>query len=143
MPAPRTPPLVGLLLGVTLLGPAGCGTPDGRLPLVPVKGKITVGGRAPVDARVRFHPQDPATAAHGVNPSARVRADGTFEGGSYVKGDGVPAGEYVLTVTWDESTGRDGEMVDRLGGRFADPKKSRWRVRVEAPATELEPFNIP
>lgn len=122
----------------------GCGGEAAdRLPLVPVRGKVAVRGRPPADARIRFHPQDPTTAARGVNASARVLEDGTFEGGSYVKGDGVPPGDYVLTITWEESTGKDGEMVDRLGGRYADPKKSQWRVRVGNQATELEPFSIP
>lgn len=134
--------LCGTVLLTASVSLVGCGEKPTRLPLVPVKGSVTVGGRPPVGALVRFYPQDPA-AAGGVNPSAHVRDDGTFEGGSYVKGDGVPPGEYTLTITWEEETGKPGEMADRLGGRYADPKKSQWRVRVGTQATDLEPFKIP
>lgn len=97
---------LGLALSSTL---AGCGGGEAdlgyRLPVHPTSGKLTWKGGPVKGALVRFHPVDPQS----VRPPAgeplaepslttETDADGRFIMSSYLADDGVPAGDYVVTV---------------------------------------------
>jgi hypothetical protein len=60
--------------------------------------------------------------------------DGKFEISTYEKGDGIPAGEYVLTFMWGKMNFFSNSYggPDKLKGRYKDPKKSEHRLTVEA-----------
>src|SRR5262249_36217051 len=70
-----------------------------RKPVHPVRGSIFVDGQPAADAFVLFHPvSDPdryPTKAFG-----RVGKDGSFRLSTYDTGDGAPAGDYAVTITW-------------------------------------------
>jgi hypothetical protein len=59
--------------------------------------------------------------------AAYTDAQGKFELSSYVKGDGVPEGDYVLTFLWGElnlvSTNYGGP--DKLMERYKSPEESK------------------
>src|SRR5262245_59827824 len=116
--------------------------------LYPVRGKVSVGGKAAAGANLVFHPEGgdmksvPATATAG--------PDGTF---TLVTGDksGARAGKYVVTVVWPDPTKKPTEaqlmmgladLPDALGGRFADPKTSNLRAEVKPGENDLEPFDL-
>lgn len=110
--------------------------------LYPVRGKVLFDGKPAVGAEVRLHPETPSGKG-ALYPAARVEADGSFALTTYENKDGAPTGEYAVTVRWDEATTKDeATPPDRLRGRYADPKKSPWRVTVRDGTNELEPFHL-
>jgi len=120
-----------MLLIVALL--TGCGGSD-RVPVNPVSGKLLVDGQPAEGAVIVFHPTSPPEKeVH--KPAARVMADGTFQVTTYDAGDGAPAGDYVMTVTWGEPP-----SPDRLGGQYRDPGKSELKVTVNEGENVLEPI---
>lgn len=79
-------------------------------------------------------------------PHGEVGPDGSFRIETYEPGDGAPAGEYIVLITWpDLKTDPGGGEVavgDRLNGRFKDPAKSPWKVLIKEGNNELEPFRL-
>jgi hypothetical protein len=127
-------PRLALLLA--LLALAGCG---GRKSLVPVQGKVLYRGSQPaVGALVVFHPTDGPVSPDAPKPSAAVKEDGSFRPTTYAAEDGLPEGEYSVTIIWPEkgkgaSLGDREERAlpkDRLKGRYGDPKNPQLKVRV-------------
>jgi hypothetical protein len=134
-------PLVALACAALAL--AGCGQ-GGRKPVHTVTGKVLDGNKKPAaGATLLFHPvkPDPGDPA---KPVGLTDEQGIFRLTTYEKGDGAPEGEYVVTVEWrpPKKTPFDPEPADRLAGRYANPKTSRLRARVEKQATELPPFVV-
>ena len=105
---PRTPLVLASTLGL-LFALVGCGGGDVdlgyRLPVHPTSGKLTWKGAPVKGALVRFHPVDPQAfrtpaGERLAEPSLTTEtdADGQFIMSSYIADDGVPAGDYVVTV---------------------------------------------
>lgn len=122
-----------ILLGLLALTIAGCAEADNRKPTYPVKGRITVDGKPPGSAlQVECHP---VAGIDTRNPTvSRTETDelGNFQISTYAAGDGVPAGDYVLTVTWltFNLMSRDYSGPDKLNDRYSDPEKSEIKVTV-------------
>jgi len=95
----------GLLALAALIMP-GCGEDEGhRFPVHPTGGKVTLGGKPVAKAIVRFHPTDPATVkipdgkqGLPVVLTTETDADGAFTLSTYLADDGIPAGDYKVTV---------------------------------------------
>lgn len=118
------------LLGAALLA-CSC---SGRKPVFTVRGQVLdAGGKPAAGAVVVFHP-----VAGGdkevLKPVGRVDEKGNFTLTTYAEGDGAPAGEYAVTVTWPapRRTPLDPEGGDRLQGRYANPETSKVRFTVES-----------
>jgi hypothetical protein len=56
--------------------------------------------------------------------------NGDYQVSTYRSGDGAPAGDYLIAITW-------GETVDRLKGAYADPTKTRLKATVQPQENEL------
>ncbi|MDR3634785.1 MAG: carboxypeptidase-like regulatory domain-containing protein [Isosphaeraceae bacterium] len=131
-------------LPLALLMISACGPP--AAPTIPVHATtgrlLTAAGKPAAGATVSFHPAGQTKPLPFV-PHGRVDTDGTFRLTSYKVGDGTPAGEYDVTVTW-RSTNPDGEDMgpDRLKGKYADPKKPLCRTTVREGENLLEPFRL-
>lgn len=106
-------------------------------------GQVFVDG-APVPAasplKVECHNVAGIDQTHPTVSSALTGEDGKFEISTYKAGDGVPAGEYVLTFVWGRmdliSASYGGP--DKLGGAYSDPGKSEFKVVVvEGEPTDL------
>ncbi|MFO0845021.1 MAG: hypothetical protein U0797_21965, partial [Gemmataceae bacterium] len=114
-------------------------------PVFPVKGSVLVGGKPAEKAQVIFHPVNDADPK-APRATGEVAADGSFSLSTYTAGDGVPAGEYAVTVTWPEGSstiGGDADSgADRLGGRFSNPRTTTLKARVHEAATDLPPFKL-
>lgn len=135
------------LLSAALLLPLaaallGCSGGDPRPPVYPVAGSLTINDQPAEGALLSFHPADGQNVdRRGSRPRAMVEADGTFLVSTYGDGDGAPAGEYAVSVVWLENPD-SANPVDRLGGRFANPQQSEWRVRIEEGDNQLAPHRI-
>src|SRR4029079_18674285 len=97
----------------------------------PVRGQVSVNGDPAAGAVIVFHPDGGGLQA--VPPTAVVARDGTF---ALATGDkpGAAAGNYVVTVTWADTSKKPTEQQvmmganpydgpDRLQGREANPHK--------------------
>ena len=122
----------------------GCAEKSDRIPVSKVSGKLVRTGAPLTGLSVTFHPADGNTPATPTRPFGIVNAEGSFRLTSYLKDDGAPPGEYVVTI--GEAPRGDGAGVPRAilpNAKFLDPKTSPLRVRVEsAPSNELAPFDI-
>jgi hypothetical protein len=103
-----------------------------QLPTFKVTGSVTIDDEIP-DPPVQLvcHPKDQSDSIK--LPSCLSKEDGTFEMITYRDGDGAPAGEYVITATWKEYDlmRREYKELDKLKGRYSDPKTSQIELTVD------------
>lgn len=124
----------------TLLA-AGCGDRDTpyHFDVHPVSGTVQHQGKPLGGAIVRFHPKDPAlvTVPAGLEGppvmlTTTTRPDGTFTMSTYLADDGIPAGDYSVTV----AVGLEEESsVENSDGPSPIPKRSTPGKRYRNPAT--------
>ncbi len=117
---------------------AGCSKPTRgglREKTFPLTGLIEVDGTPAEGVEVQCNP-DPGNKAVKYPVSATTDKDGRFTVATYQKGDGLPAGKYVMTFSWMEP---GLSPKDRLKGAYTDPKKSKHSVTItEGEKTEVE-----
>jgi hypothetical protein len=131
---------VGTAVAVLVIGCAG--TNGDRVKTYPVSGNIYVNGLPAAGAVVEcFALDDPALLP--LRPHAIAGPDGTFKLTTYKTGDGAPAGSYALTVKWPTPPRPNQETgVDRLKGRYADPKRPARRIKVQPSDNDLETIDL-
>ena len=121
----------------------GCGSGP---KVVPVTGKVLLNGQPAVGAFVQFHLDggDPKSP----RPSARVKADGSFElsttepGKLYTRA-GAPPGSYRVTVMLrSPSHLGDSDEYDLLPLRYLDPRSSGLSALVNEADTQLPTFDL-
>ncbi len=129
-----------------------CSCSRNEKPLYPVRGSVSFKGLPVVKAMVVFHSlgdSDPKT----VKPRAIISKDGSFQAYTYAAGDGIPAGDYVVTVVGEKSRGqtkkaasatkkKDEAHVRLLPAHYEDPKTSELRAKIQEGANELPPFQL-
>ena len=135
---------VGIAL-VVLASLQGCGR-DSSAGLQQVHGHITFNGRPTAHAQVTFHPVN-ASARGGVRPVGTVDEQGNFTLTSLTQGDGVPPGDYRVTVVWYLARlarpGSDETVsANYLPTKYASVETSDLAVTVKPGETELKPFNL-
>ena len=112
--------------------------------LYSVTGTVRINGEPAKDVNVMFlavTPQEGVTEP--LSPSAVTGEDGTFRLMSFKPGDGAPAGDYQVTVNYPLSRfNKHLNGVDRLKGKFANPKTSGLTAKVEPKSNELAPFDL-
>ena len=143
--------LPGIVLGLACLGAlAGCGGKKADSDLVPVKGEFFFDSQPAQGALVILHPSagpDAATWPHGL-PHGVVDTAGAYNIGLPPLGEGAPAGDYKVLLTWNlpipgaDPTDSEPETFDKLGGRWATPEKSTLSATVAPPSTEIPRFDL-
>lgn len=113
-----------------------------KLPVHPVSGKITASGKGIARAQLKFQPTGSLTDPGGrtISPAAESGDDGSFKATTYAAGDGLPAGEYAVTVTWPIITLDQGEEIvgaDRFNGKYANPKNPVKQITVREGPNDL------
>jgi 3',5'-cyclic AMP phosphodiesterase CpdA len=105
-----------------------------------LSGKVTFEGKPAANATVRFYRVDPAAPNQ-----PRYVADGlTEEDGSYLVStykafDGIPAGDYKVTIVQTGGySGGGRKEANSLPARYADPKTTPLRVEVKAAANTID-----
>ena len=72
-----------------------------------------------------------------------VNKDGTFTVRTDPYGEGAPAGEYVVLLTWYDVDPRNPEQhVNKLPAKYADQSIPVLKVTVKEGKNELEPFRL-
>jgi hypothetical protein len=139
---------IALALMAISLATTGCGG-DGRVDVNPVAGKVTVKGQPAVGAQLIFYAQDEALKEPGIPvPEGTVGEDGSFRLTTYEEGDGAPAGQYKVSVIWEqvlkESNDPESRVArDRLDGRYAHPDQSGLTATIAEGDNQLPPFELP
>lgn len=106
------------LLAVACLSPA-CARHS--LPLAPVTGSVTVGGRPVGQGRITFQPVD------GRRPSSsRLAADGRYVLGTFAAGDGAVVGDHAVTI---DARATDGPQPTSLADELERPNPQTSSVR--------------
>jgi hypothetical protein len=85
----------------------------------------------------------PVGGGDSLAPSGTVGADGKFKLRTHPHGEGAPAGDYVVLVTWFPPDARDQENPrNKLPARYGSPTDSPLRAKVSSGPNELEPFRL-
>jgi len=128
---------------VMLLILAGCGrSGPPRVETNPTKGSITYLGHPIGGAFLALHPKA-GTVAEVPTATAVVQSDGTFAVTTYDTGDGVPEGDYIVTVQWRKATKSGGDFVpgpNLLPAKYSQPELSDVVVHIATGTNELPPI---
>ena len=124
-----------LVLGLCSLMASGCGS-DGNAP-INVRGLVKYKDQPLSNGLITFNPVDPKK---GHVAQGKIGTDGTFSLSTFQAGDGVLAGNYVISMTSiipgsellekDRGTGIGGKSA--IPEKFADPKKSQLQQTIAA-----------
>ena len=104
-----------------------------RLQTHPVTGRAYFEG-TPMPGAVVTFVSDKGAAAKATKATGVVEADGSFQLTTYKAFDGVPAGEYLVSVAWREATGKGPSL---LPAKYASPSTSGLRAVVVAGKNDL------
>jgi len=131
-----------LAAGLLLTGCGRSGPP--RIATHRAAGSVTYQGQPVPGAFVALHPKDQRLTS-APTPTATVQPDGTFTLTTYEAGDGVPDGDYVVTLQWRKTvkSGRDYALgPNLLPAKYARPDTSDIVVRIAAGQTEIPPIAL-
>jgi hypothetical protein len=134
-----------LLLFFTTLW--GCGD-SGRIPVYPVRGKVTLDGQPAVGAFVKFKMINGSGQTKWMMPQGTTDEDGTFRLDTYEMGDGAPEGNYNVFINWP--TPEDGvettapESLDFIREKYANREDPQLQAEVKLlPDSESDEIVIP
>jgi hypothetical protein len=105
---------------LVLVSLVGCNSKAGPppIPVCPTSGQATFNGKPAAGALLVFHPA--GDVALPALPRATVASDGSFRVGTNTADDGLPEGEYVITVIWTTKPHGADETVE--GKSLVNPK---------------------
>jgi hypothetical protein len=141
--------VLALPLSAGLIALAGCG--EAKLPLYPVTGTVLVDGKPAAGARVIFCPiETSSTELQKERPLGTTGPDGKFQLTTFLKDDGVPAGEFKVLVQWlggpptpeQQRDGYGGGGSDRLRGKYMKLDSTPLTATITEDTTELPPFEL-
>ncbi|WP_439627821.1 hypothetical protein [Gemmata sp.] len=126
-----------------MLTAPGCG-PSGPQ-CVPVSGRVTLdGAKPPGPGTIYFNPESAATEGSPLRPATGdFDAEGNYTAKSFVPGDGLLPGKYVIRVDCYKSPpNMEGKpVVSFLPPRYRNPNESGLTLAVEPGAPPVT-FNI-
>ena len=128
------------LWAVVLLCVMGCGD-SFPTKVYPVEGRLMIAGKPAGGPNMVFHAIDRRIVSR---PVAITESDGSFRLMTYALDDGIPAGEYVVTIFWRDKPIRDEEPEeedlvkhDRSRALFGTSTKSHLRATVRHGPNDL------
>ena len=141
----RTVRPVVLMAGLIL--PTSCAKappkPD-RLATHPVSGSLLIDGVPALRAAITFHRTTPWPDGKACGPSAMTDDNGSFRMTTFRVYDGVPVGEYKVTIVaeYAEKGGTEVPVPDLLKGKYSDREKTPLSVTIREGENELEQFDL-
>lgn len=123
-------PLVFLLSFLCLS--SGCSSGSGNPVCYPISGKVLFNQQPIAEAQVVLYPK---TGSISPLPMGYTDEKGQFTITTWATGDGAPAGDYVVTVSW-KALELKGEEKIRSGRQLlsmenTDPHRSPWKYTVK------------
>lgn len=122
-----------------------------RDPVNKVSGTLTIDGKPEPMVGVRMirlgEPDLNGGTSQRLTASAFTDEQGKFVIGTYDKGpeaDGAADGKYALTFQWGQISLLGGGRYegDKFNGKYADPDKSEFIIRVEGGPVEIPPIDL-
>jgi hypothetical protein len=109
-----------------------------RKPTHPVRGVVYLDGAPAAGATVGFHTKDPAAAkGYRYIGDGLVEGDGSFVASAYGPFDGLPAGEYAVTVAFDGRFGVGGDRRGQVPAAYTRADTTPLTATVKAGKNEL------
>lgn len=133
--------LVGLFACATLFG---CSPSKPWETTHPTTGQVTYKGAPVKNADLSFFPED-RTVPDSVRPKAKTSADGKFVAWTNVQGDGVPVGNYKVTIVHNEVSVSKDTIVAKpndLPAKYASLDTTDLQVQIKAGNNELRSFDL-
>ncbi len=146
LPSRRT---VGVMVAVSassllmILAPWAKGSHD--IETAPVSGQVFFEGQHAFGAFVTLHPIGGSPLLKDFRPAGYVQPNGQVKFSTVKAQDGVPPGEYLVTVKWNKlvKNGEDASPGPNiLPQRYLLPTTSGLKVKVEPGQTELPPLKL-
>jgi hypothetical protein len=114
-------------------------------PLFPTQGKLIINGQPAANVLVFFHPVD-TTDPEPTRSFATSGLDGTFKVTTRAQDDGMPEGEYIVTLLYepvDSPLSRPKGKPPTFDKKYNDAKTSPLRAKItNQPMNTLEPFDV-
>jgi len=131
--------LLFLVLSLTTIG---CSSEVARLPVVRLTGSATFQNAPAAGAMLVFHPQGGESLTRQLRPLATVQNDGSFTAYTYDYGDGLPTGDYAITVHWFRAGGdNEGDtQTSRIAAKYAKPETSGLKATITSGDNTLSPI---
>jgi hypothetical protein len=120
-------------------------TRSDRPALYPVEGRITVGGKSAPGASLILTPVS-SVGPRDLRPTAVVDSSGVFRVGTFAAADGVPPGEYLVTVRWQPLVDDGGEAIpgpNLVPPVYSQPQTTPLRLTVAAGQNPPARFDVP
>lgn len=116
----------------------GCNSSTSPIPLSMVKGNVKFKGANLAKGTVTFMP------VTGTNTSSGEIANGSYSMSTFTKGDGVPPGEYSVSITsWEKLPGMGEEGVPAIPKKYFDSKQSGLTAKVTEQRSQTIDFDLP
>lgn len=128
--------LILLLVGVAF---SGCSKDNWHAQTLPVTGTLQVNGESHAGIYVILVANGPDVDARGSRPWGVTDSAGNFSLSTYMRGDGCPIGEYLVTVKWPTESAKL-TSPDRLYDKFSLPRESKLTVSVTKETSTLPPI---
>jgi hypothetical protein len=105
---------------------------------------VRINGEPGKDVNILFTPVTlPEGGATPLSPAAVTDGEGRFQLMSFKPDDGAPAGDYLVTIIYPmQRYNKHLSGIDRLKGKFADPKTSGLTATVQPTSNDLAPFEL-
>jgi hypothetical protein len=112
-------------------------------PAYPVSGAITSKGGPAAEVRVTAVSAGPSPEA-GREFETITDEKGEYRFGTNTATDGLPPGRYAVRVTWPDVVRRSDpeNEIDKLRGRFNNPKKPAFTIEVKETTNTIPPFDL-
>lgn len=102
--------------------------------MVVVTGKVLANGQPVTAGAIYFHP-DETNSFQADKPSSLLQLDGSFTAKTYPFGEGVPPGQYKVTLS--------PELASRLKkARYAQPSQTPWTIDVTDQGVKDHVFEV-
>lgn len=121
------------------------GSSSPPLETIAVKGKVTLNGKPIPGASIQLHPVPGSQAAIEVHPRGLAGDDSQVEFTTFQPKDGVPAGEYVATVSYMRIKVVNGESVagpQLVPAIYTKASTSPLRVKVSSETRDLPTLQV-
>jgi hypothetical protein len=136
---------IGIVLAMFVLLSVVTACKKSSVKLYPVKGKVLFKGQPAEGAQVVFRPAtEDSSAKPQPNPYADVRADGSFTLRTEPYGEGAPAGDYVVMISWYTRSDPEDALTSKskLPAKYADPTNPVIKATVKEGENDLQPFDL-
>jgi len=118
-----------------------CGKKDWHAQTFPVSGSLTINGSPAANAVILAHLSTGKIDNPGTIPYAIVDETGLFNFTTYATNDGLPEGEFLLTLTWPMTLSTP-NAADRLADKFTNLENAIATFKVTKGKNTFPPVEL-